>query len=209
MSSFLLRADAAAHCSVLPCSSLGGSLPAFSPNPRAYGAAVASPSSARWRRAALRVRSPSAAGVGGGSAVLSSNSVQVILLVFSSPYLGGYGSPLISFSSSDGSSTFWASEPPWFLSSFRHGVARSHCRAHYSPYRERGMLQRGWWWASPNSPSPWPLTRWRFPVHMQANNDLYRVGDFMTKREELKVVKPSTTIERGGHIFCFISFISM
>ncbi|CAA7407585.1 unnamed protein product [Spirodela intermedia] len=106
MSSFLL-ADAA-PCSSLPCSSLGGSLPAFSPNLRAYGTTVAYPSSARWRRVALRVRTPSGA-TGGSSALLSNNSAQ-------------------------------------------------------------------------------------------ANNDIYRVGDFMTKREELKVVKPTTTIERALEI---------
>ncbi|CAA6670517.1 unnamed protein product [Spirodela intermedia] len=38
------------------------------------------------------------------------------------------------------------------------------------------------------------------PQLSEANNDIYRVGDFMTKREELKVVKPTTTIERALEI---------
>ncbi|XP_078443275.1 CBS domain-containing protein CBSX1, chloroplastic-like [Wolffia australiana] len=32
------------------------------------------------------------------------------------------------------------------------------------------------------------------------NNDIYRVGDFMTKKEDLKVVNPSTTIDRALEI---------
>ena len=35
------------------------------------------------------------------------------------------------------------------------------------------------------------------PACLQARNGIYTVGDFMTRKEELQVVKPTTTVDEG------------
>lgn len=35
-------------------------------------------------------------------------------------------------------------------------------------------------------------------VFIQSNNGMYTVGDFMTKKEELHTVKPTTTVDEGA-----------
>lgn len=45
------------------------------------------------------------------------------------------------------------------------------------------------------------------PSIKQPKNGLYTVGDFMTKKEELHVVKPTTTVDEGNScaIFLFVN----
>lgn len=40
---------------------------------------------------------------------------------------------------------------------------------------------------------------------MQSSNGVYTVGDFMTRKEELHVVKPTTTVEEGNWNFWIFS----
>lgn len=45
-----------------------------------------------------------------------------------------------------------------------------------------------------------------FDFFLQQSNGVYTVGDFMTKREDLHTVKPTTTVEEGTGCFllCFM-----
>lgn len=36
-------------------------------------------------------------------------------------------------------------------------------------------------------------------MFIQSNNGIYTVGDFMTKKEDLHTVKPTTTVDEGVH----------
>lgn len=41
------------------------------------------------------------------------------------------------------------------------------------------------------------LDHFTLPVDMQPKNGVYTVGDFMTKKDDLRVVKPTTTVDEG------------
>lgn len=49
------------------------------------------------------------------------------------------------------------------------------------------------------------------PFIKQSKNGLYTVGDFMTKKEELHVVKPTTTVDEGnsGANFLFVNHFNV